>query len=322
MLAGLVLSLAMSACGGVGDRVADGAEGYPARRLDWTIAFGPGGGNDRMARTLIDILGTHELYTHPIVATNRPAGSGAQGWGYLFTRPGDAYQISTVSGSFVTLPLQADVPWRPEDFTPVALLASDDMVLAVPRASEITTFSDFLARAGEGAVTVGGVGSLGVDFMIVHRLGELAGFEPLYVAFNEMGSLVTAALSRSLDALVANPGEALGLLQSGELRPLAFTGRETPDWLGDVPTFAELGYAEAAIQMPRGVVLPPGVAPEVRDWWIETLRRAVETTEWEAFLEENLLSRDERWGDDFGAHLQQLSATLEAVYRDLGVLRR
>ncbi len=28
---------------------------YPSKRLDWTIAFGPGGGNDIMSRTLISI---------------------------------------------------------------------------------------------------------------------------------------------------------------------------------------------------------------------------------------------------------------------------
>ena len=30
-------------------------ERYPSKRLNWTIAFGPGGGNDIMSRTLISI---------------------------------------------------------------------------------------------------------------------------------------------------------------------------------------------------------------------------------------------------------------------------
>jgi len=32
------------------------AQSYPSKRLDWTIAFGPGGGNDIMSRNLIAIL--------------------------------------------------------------------------------------------------------------------------------------------------------------------------------------------------------------------------------------------------------------------------
>ena len=29
---------------------------YPTKRLNYTIAFGPGGGNDLMSRTVVDIL--------------------------------------------------------------------------------------------------------------------------------------------------------------------------------------------------------------------------------------------------------------------------
>lgn len=314
------------ACGCAGgERAQAGADAaaadYPRQRLEWTIAFGPGGGNDRLSRTLIEILRKHELYPQPIVPTNRPAGSGAQGWGYLFARPGDPYQISSISGSFVTLPLQADVPWKPGDFTAVALLAADDMVLAVARDSEIRDFADFLEWARATGPAIGGVGSLGVDYMNVRRLGEAAGFDPRYVAFNEMGSLVTAVLSESLDALVANPGEVRGLLESGELRPLAFTGEATPAWLGSAPTFRELGYPDVAIRMPRGVVLAPGVAPAVRDWWIAALQRAVETPEWKAFLESSTLSPDVRWGDDFAAYLDELSAALAEAYAEAGVAR-
>ena len=39
------------------------AQDYPSAEetLDWTIAFGPGGGNDIMARTIIDILTKYDL---------------------------------------------------------------------------------------------------------------------------------------------------------------------------------------------------------------------------------------------------------------------
>ena len=44
------------------------AQPYPSKRLDWTIAFGPGGGNDIMSRTLISILEKYKLYPETIVA--------------------------------------------------------------------------------------------------------------------------------------------------------------------------------------------------------------------------------------------------------------
>jgi putative tricarboxylic transport membrane protein len=57
------------------------AQAYPNpdERLNWTIAFGPGGGNDIMSRTIISILEKYKLYPGEIVAENRPGGSGAVG---------------------------------------------------------------------------------------------------------------------------------------------------------------------------------------------------------------------------------------------------
>ena len=122
------------------------ASDYPSERLDWTIAFGPGGGNDIMARTMIDIINKYELYPEEIVAENRQGGSGAVGWGYLYNQAGNPYAISTTSGSYITTPLQADTPWGPTTFTPIALLATDDLVLLVNGDSDIDSFETFIEQ--------------------------------------------------------------------------------------------------------------------------------------------------------------------------------
>ena len=65
-----------------------------------------------MSRTLIHIIEKHKLYPSDIVAENREGGSGAVGWGYLFSQKGNPYHISSTSGSFITTPLQANTPWN------------------------------------------------------------------------------------------------------------------------------------------------------------------------------------------------------------------
>ena len=160
-------------------------ETYPSsdETLDWTIAFGPGGGNDIMARTIIDILAKYELYPGDISAENRAGGSGAVGWGYLYAQDGNPYGISTTSGSFVTTPLQADTPWQPEDFTPVALLATDDLVLVVNGDSEIQNIDQFIEMAKAEPMNIGGTGTVNVDFIVPTLFAEKAGFEFDYVSF-------------------------------------------------------------------------------------------------------------------------------------------
>ena len=317
-VASVLVACALSTTGGPAAAQGDASD-YPSERLNWTIAFGPGGGNDIMSRTLIDILQKNDLYPGEIVAENREGGSGAVGWGYLYNQAGDPYNVSTTSGSFITTPLQADTPWQPADFTPVALLASDDLVLLVNGGSEIDSFEEFIERAKESPPTIGGIGAVNVDFIVPKLLSEKAGFEFEYVPFNAEGELTTALLSNALDAIVSNPGEILGLMESGDMKALAYSGQETPAALGDIPTFAEAGY-DVGVSMPRGLVLPPDVSPEVQQWWIDTMKKVVETPEWQKYIDENLLTENIRYGEDFREFLQQTSGTFEEILREEGAI--
>jgi putative tricarboxylic transport membrane protein len=296
------------------------AQDYPSQRLDWTIAFGPGGGNDIMARTLIDILKKYDLYPADITAENRAGGSGAVGWGYVYNHAGDPYQISTTSGSFITTPLQADTPWQPTDFTPVALLATDDMLILVNGDSEIETLEQFIEKAKQEPPIIGGIGTVNVDFIVPTLLSKKAGFEFDYVSFNDAGELNTALLSKSLDAIMANPGEVLGLIDSGDMRALAYSGVETPAAVGDIPTFAEAGYPND-VSLPRGLILAPGVSEDVQQWWIETMKEVVETPEWAEYIDKNSLTENVRYGSEFSEFLQNTQNAFAEILREAGAIK-
>jgi len=293
---------------------------YPSKRLDWTISFGPGGGNDIMSRNLIAILEKYKLYPETIVAENRPGGSGAKGWGYLFAQKGNPYHVSTTSGSFITTPLQANTPWQPASFTPVALLATDDMLMLVNKDSRIRTLQDFIAAAKAKPPSIGGIGAVNIDFIVPKLVSEKAGFTFSYVSFNKQGELITALLSGALDAAMSNPGEVLGLLQSGDMRALAYSGKSTPAALGKVPTFAELGY-DIGISLPRGLVLPPDVPKEAQQWWIDTMKKVVQTPEWKAYIDKQLLTENVLYGEDFRSFLQKTQGTFADILRKSGAIK-
>lgn len=297
------------------------AQDYPSadETLDWTIAFGPGGGNDIMARSIIEILEKYELYPGDIQPENRAGGSGAVGWGYLYAQSGNPYGISTTSGSFVTTPLQADTPWQPEDFTPVALLATDDLVLVVNGSSEIQNIDEFIAYAKENPINIGGTGTVNVDFIVPTLFAEKAGFEFDYVSFNSMSEQTTALLSDALDAMVGNPGEILGLIDSGDLRPLVFSGQNVPKALEGVPTMGELGY-DIGVSMPRGLILAPDAPAEAQEWWIETMKKVVETPEWDEYISSNTLTPTVIYGEDFRTFLVNTKNGFGDVLRSVGAI--
>jgi len=314
-----VTALVLAACSS-GSSGSGSAEDYPSEDLDWTVAFGPGGGNDLMSRKLVEIIQAKKLYPANITVENREGGSGATGWGYLLTQKGSAYDISTTSGSFLTTPLQANPGWTYKDFTHVGLFATDDALLLVDGKSNVKTFEDWVNFAkGKGKVVVGGIGTVNVDFILQSLIAEHAGYEIEYVPYNEEGQVQTSLLSGALDSMISNPGSILGQVESGDMTPVLFTGKERLQKLPNVPTGAEKGMADLP-SMPRGFILPPDAPDYARDWWIKTMKEVVQTEEWQAYLADNYLTKNELWGDDFTAYLETTTAEFEKTLKEQGAL--
>jgi putative tricarboxylic transport membrane protein len=272
-----------------------------------------------MARTMVDILQKEDLYPENIEVQNREGGSGATGWGYLFSQSGDGYGISTTSGSFITTPLQADTGWEPTDFTPVGLFATDDAVFLVNGDSPHKDWESWVEAAKSERMVIGGIGTVNVDFIVAQMLSDQAGFEFEYVPFNEEGQLLTALTSGAVNAIVSNPGEILGQVESGDMIALLSTADEQIEALGDVPTDQDLGF-EGIPSMPRGMILPPDAPKEAQEWWIETMEKVVETEEWKSYIEENHLTEDIRWGDEFGTYLDETGEQFRTILEDAGAL--
>ena len=314
-----VAAFILTACSG-GSGTSEPAEDYPSQQLDWTIAFGPGGGNDLMARKLVQIIQDQKLYPADIAVENREGGSGATGWGYLLSKAGDPYNISTTSGSFLTTPLQSDPGWTYKDFTHVGLMATDDALLLVEGKKPIKTFEDWVKFAKDkGKVIVGGIGVVNVDFILHALIAEKEGYEIEYVPYNEEGQVQTSLLSGALDAMVSNPQSILGQVEAGDMTALLFTGKQRLAALPNVPTGVEKGMTDLP-SMPRGLILPPEVPDYARDWWIKTMQQVVKSDLWKQYLDQNYLTRDELWGDDFTAYLEKTTNEFETTLKEQGAL--
>jgi putative tricarboxylic transport membrane protein len=266
LLSGLLI---MTACtrndpSNQGDAAAE--PDYPTKALDMTVAFGAGGGVDIMSRTISKLLTENDLYPSEISVTNREGGSGSKGYGYVFSREGSAYDMTATSGSFISTPIQASTPWHATEFTPVALLGTDEVVVWVNADSPWKTLDDLIQASKSTPVTVGGTGMTTIDFIAFKQFADTAGVEFKYVAHDSGPEAANSLLSGSINVLSHSASSLYGLYESGDIRPLAIGGVERLDQLPDTPTFEELGY-EITINQPRGLVMPPGVPDEVVAYW-------------------------------------------------------
>lgn len=293
------------------------AQDYPSQDLDMTVAFAPGGGNDIMSREIAAILQKYDRYPANIMINNRVGGSGAVGWGYLHSQAGSAYDVSTTSGSLFTTPLQADTPWTVDDFTPIALLAADDLAITVLGSSPWNDIEEFIAAAKENPPVIAGTGTVNVDFIVIALFAEKAGFEFEYVPFNSYPDSQTALLSGAVDALMGNPGEVIGMVDSGDMRALVYSGSTVPPEMEGVPTMASLD-ADPGVSMPRGLIMAPDAPQEAVDWWVDTMQFVVTTPEWQDYISTNLLTETALFGEDFRQFLEQTNVSFTETLRSRG----
>ena len=308
----LILAVAFAWAGAGADSA------YPARPLHYTVAFGPGGGNDLMSRTVVDIIRQYGMYgDQHIRVENRPGGSGAIGYGLVARQAGNAYVVTSTSGSFLTTPIVSDTDWTYRDFTPIALLALDAMFLVVRTDSPFVSLEEFVTRARRVDMKIGGNGATGPDRVVAGLLAEAAGIEFTYVPFQNGSGLLTGLTSGSLHALVSNPSEVMGQVAAGNFRVLAYSARSRSTVYPEIRTFIEQGY-EVEFAVPRGVVMPAGVPVDVRDWWIAVLKNIVATREWRDYLNSRGLSAAQLWGDDFGDFLGRTDSEYRRILNSFG----
>jgi len=298
------------------------ATNYPTQTLNYTIAFGPGGGNDLMSRVVVDILNKHKMYgSQNIVVTNRAGGSGAIGYSHVKQQAGNPYHITSTSGNFISTPLISSTDWKYSDFTPIALLASDAMFLVVRADSAFDTLEKFVQGAKSKRMVIGGTGAAGPSRVVAGMFAEKAKMEFVYMPAGTGGQMVTALTSGSVDAIVANPSEVAGQLAAGNFRALGYSSPSRSSVYPNVPTFSEAGY-DVIFALPRGIVMPSGIPPAVQNWWIETMKKVVATPEWKEYLATNSMSGTYLWGAEFGAHLAETHNNFERILKSIGAVKQ
>lgn len=300
---------------------AAGPEDYPAEKLEMAIPGGPGGGNDIMMRELAQILQSEDIFSERIDLSNRmQAGGGTTAWRDLHADPGNPYHMSSTSSSFVIGPILGLADWTSDDFTPVALLAQDDSLFVTKSGASMDTWDEWRTYAtGKDKVTVGGVGSTGADFVRHISLAEQAGYEVDYVPFDDDGKLINGLLSDSVDMIIASPGKIVGQIEAGSLAAVMWTGPQPLETLPDVPTTADAGFEDLP-GTPRGLILPADIDPAVIEWWESAIEEATATDEWQDYIEENSLTADVRYGEEFSSFLDETSEEFERILDEQGML--
>jgi putative tricarboxylic transport membrane protein len=314
-----LLTLATTACAAATSTSSGDGPWEPSEDVRLIIHASAGGSSDLMGRKAASILSEQNIVGQTIVPENREGGSGGVAYTYLLSQSGNPHVIATISGTYIATPASGQANYHYSSYDNLAIVAEDASLLAVSADSPYQSLDDLLraARSDPGAVRFGGTQTGGGDSIVHHLLQRATGTELSYVPFTGGGEANAALLGGNVEVIVGNPAELKTLIDGGRIRPLAVTTPERVKSM-NVPTFREQGV-DLVFTQARGFIGPPGLTDGQRTYWYNAITRMTETTEWQHYLQDNLLQPSLHLGQDAQRYLDQEWEEITGLYQQLGL---
>ncbi|WP_285665037.1 Bug family tripartite tricarboxylate transporter substrate binding protein [Actinorhabdospora filicis] len=282
----------------------------------------PGSGYDFTARAMARALGDSGVLPD-VEVFNLPGGSGTTGLHRLVYESGNGTLMMLMGLGLVGAEYTSGSALGLSRTTPIARLVSEPGIIVVRGDSAYADMGDLVDawRRDPATVPVGGGSSPGgPDHLAPMLVAEKIGIAPgdvQYHRYDGGGDLLAAILSGEVAFGVSGVGEYADQIRSGQLRILASTGEKTS---AGAPTLRECGI-DVVFENWRGIVAPPGLAPEQTALLTETVRRLHESPQWAAALERYGWRDAYLEGPAFGEYIAAESARMADTLGRMGLGR-
>jgi putative tricarboxylic transport membrane protein len=267
-----------------------GSDWRPTGEIELVAGTPPGGGQDRPARALIEVLHKQGLLGQPVKLTNIAGRGGGNAWDYLRTKRGDPHVLAINSPTIISNKLLGVSDLDYSELTPLANLYTEYPIFIVRSDSSISDVAELTRRlklntAGIKialATAIGNTNHIALARLTKHAGGHVKALQ--IDVFDSARYAIAHVVEGKAELGVITAVSAVPELAAGTLRTVTLSGPQRLDGIfAGVPTLIE-GGVDCKIGMWRGIIAPPGIQPLAIDYWNRTLAAATATEEWHAEL--------------------------------------
>ncbi|MPZ45910.1 MAG: tripartite tricarboxylate transporter substrate binding protein [Betaproteobacteria bacterium] len=241
------------------------AVGYPDRPIRLVVPLAPGGTTDILARLVAQRL-TATL-GQPVIVDNRPGAGGNIGNEVVARSAADGYTLLMAAPPLVINPgLYAKVGYRPvDDYTPISLIASVPVVLAVNPGVQARSVRELLtlAKAHPGKYNYASSGVGGTPHLAGALFASMAAVDIVHVPYKGSGPALTDLLGGQVHMQFSGLPPLLPFIRSGKLRALGVASTKRTPALPEVPTIVEAGLAGYEATSWQGLSAPARLPREI-----------------------------------------------------------
>jgi len=295
---------------------------YPNKPINFIVPYGAGGGADSRSRQITQLL--TQVLKVPIIVDNKPGAGGNIGTELIAKANPDGYTIGM--GNFAPLAINktlfGNLRYDPEtDLMPIVLIEKGPLVLVVhPNASYKTVqdiIKDAKAKPGQLTFSSGGIG--GSHQLSAELFKQSAGIDMIHVPYKSGAAALTDLMGGTVNIMFDQLYSATPMIKGDKLRAIAITSKKRSPMLKDIPTFAEIGFPQVAVDNWQGVVAPKGTPKAI----IDKLNKSINQVLKDPGMVEFVLSQGNELGggspEEFGQLIKAEAAKWSVVVKTANI---
>src|SRR5215468_11799434 len=240
------------------------AEAYPARPVRVIVPYPPAGGADTVSRLLF--LKLSDMWGQQFVVDNRGGAGGTIGEAAAAKADPDGYTILYDATAFSINPflypkLSFDYA---KDFQPVFLASLVPNILVVNPSVPAKTIDEViaLAKAAPDGLDFASSGNGTLQHLCLELFRHMTGTRINHIPYRGGGLALNDVVGGQVKFFFSNGASSIGLVNGGQVKAIAHTGKGRLGTLPDLPAVQETLPGFEAYEW-NGVFVPAGTPPEI-----------------------------------------------------------
>lgn len=294
------------------------AQGWPTKPVRLISQFPPGGGTDLIARNLIPELS--KTFGQNFILEHRPGAAGNIAADHVARSAPDGYTILIANNTIV---IQAAMPQTlsfdvQRDFTPIDVVASTPVALAVHPAQPVKTVQDLisLARSRPGKVAYSSCGTGTAMHLAGELFKQLAKIDMTHVPYKGCGPAIIDGISGQVPILFNTITNTSPQAKGGRLRIVAIASATRSPVDKNLPTIAEAGLTGFDADIWFGFMGPAGLPRDIVAKLNAELNRIIKLPDVSARLADQLFDIRGGTPEQFASLIKSDVAKWTKVVRD------
>ncbi|MDX3907800.1 MAG: tripartite tricarboxylate transporter substrate binding protein [Pigmentiphaga sp.] len=240
------------------------ADSYPSKPIQIVLGFPPGGSTDILARLVAQHL--QQAWDRPVIVVNKPGASTIIATESVAKAPPDGYTLLVGASSAMTINpvLYRSLPYDPKrDLSPVAIMGSFPLVLAVQPSMSVKTVSELITAAKAASPPLNYSSASTLFQLAGEMFKQMSGTEITHIPYKGSVQALTALTTGDVHMLFLDPAPVITQMKAGKARALAVTSARRWPLMAEVPTMTESGVPGYDFASWIALFTPAGTPPDI-----------------------------------------------------------